>query len=218
MATTKKATSKKTPDITSLAMDSSADRTEIAARAVTDGELLASLLDNLSADSRRMRQFSAATVSLIAHETPETLVEHTELIVDALERPEAQTRWEILEALAALTSLNPEAADTALAGAEMALFDEESGTLRLAAMRFFCAFGALDVKRAKTAWPLLSEAIKCYHGDPAFFEMLDAIALFASGKIGKDVKKLLKEAMNFDATNASGTLGLKCKQIIELCK
>jgi hypothetical protein len=217
-AATKKKTKDKTPDIKSLAMDSSDDRTEIAQRAASDAELLAGLLENLADKSRRMRQFSAATISLIAQDTPEILVGHIDLIIDALERPEAQTRWEILETLSLLAGLDPEASDAAVPGAELALFDEDSGTLRLSAVRFISAYGALDTKRAKTVMPLLSEAVKCYHGDPEFFEMLDAITIFAAGKIGKPVKEELMESMSFDANTASGTLGLKCSQIVDLCK
>lgn len=54
----------------------------------------------------------------------------------------------------------------AFEGAETALFDEISSTLRYAAFRLLCVWGATSVERSREAWPILDEAIQCYHGRP----------------------------------------------------
>ena len=70
------------------------------------------------------------------------LVPQGSAFVDALNRPEAQTRWECLDILTALVDYDSRTCDKAVPGAEAALFDEESGPVRLAAMRFLCKLGA----------------------------------------------------------------------------
>ena len=151
----------------------------------------------------------------ISKTAPEVLAPFIGDMVDALNRPEIQTRWECLEALSRMVAVDSRACDKAIEGAENALFDEGNDLLHLAAMRFLCALGATTEKRCEKIWPLIDEGMQCYHGDPAFQDMLVAIIDFSKGKIGDDAKAGLKERMSFDAANAKGVLGVRAKQIVE---
>jgi hypothetical protein len=212
-----KPAAKKAASESQIVFDTSSDRAAVAEQAISDKKILGALVDNLSTDARRVRQFSAAAINSIAEQQPEVLVSYIPQIADALHRPEAQTRWEVLEALSRLVELNPEAADDALSGAEVSLYDEESGSARLAAVRFLSAYGALDNRRSARVWPLLDEAIQCYHGDPEFQDMLVAITGFAGGRLKKEVRVSLASRMEFDAKNSKGSLKRRAGQIVELC-
>lgn len=201
-----------------IVFDPSLDRSELAAQAISDSVILAALVENLALEQRRVRQFSAATLNVISEMEPQLLVDFVEQIIDALYRPEAQTRWECLEVLSNVVPIAPELCDSAIAGTETSLYDEESGVARLAAMRFVCIYGALDVTRADKVWPLIDEAIQCYHGDPEFQDMLISVSGFASGNIGAAVKKKLGARMDFDAKNARGQLKRRAEFIVGLCK
>jgi hypothetical protein len=201
----------------SMLFDTSDDRAEVVEHALKSKAVLRTLVDNLSTDKRRVRQFSASAVNAVSEINPELLSAHVYDIADALHRPEAQTRWECLEALSNIARLDPSACDSALTGAEVALYDEESGSLRLAALRFLCVYGATQVKRAEKVWPLIDEAIQLYHGDAEFSDMLIAITAFAGGHIGKKVKQALAERMSFDAEHSKKQLKYAAMQIIEIC-
>ena len=178
-------------------------------------EAVKELVENLSGASRRVRQHSATSLGLIAKDSPELLVEYIPALIDALNRPEAQTRWECLDILTRLIDFDSRACDKAVAGAETALFDEESGPVRLAAMRFLCRLGGTTENRSERLWPLIDEGIQCYHGDLEFPDMLTAVTGFSQGKIASSVKWSLAERMAFDAENAKGALKRYAKQIIE---
>jgi hypothetical protein len=201
-----------------IVFDPAIDRSIVVEQARENPAILAALVENLSTEARRIRQFSAAAIGALSERDPEILVVHIPHIVDALHRPEAQTRWESLETLTRIVSYDPGACDDAIIGAEGSLYDEESGTARLAAVRFLCAYGALDAKRSARVWPLLDEAIQCYHGDPEFQDMLISVIAFAGGRIGKDVRTSLASRMDFDATNGRGALKRRATQIVELCR
>ncbi|MEG0072103.1 MAG: hypothetical protein RSC47_05040 [Raoultibacter sp.] len=186
----------------------------IAQQVMGDEAKLTPLAENLSGSSRRTRQVSAAVFAVVSREKPELLVGHSAALVDALNRPEAQTRWECLDALTALVDLDSRSCDKAIIGAETALFDEDSGPVRLAAMRFLCRLGATTENRSEKVWSLLDEAIQCYHGDPEFQDMLVAVISFSEGKLSEKVKQELTARMTFDATNGKGTLGRRAAQIV----
>ena len=197
--------------------DSNEDRYPVAEQAIADPDILCLLVDNLATGERRMRQFCAAAVAVVADRQPTCLVSYVSQIADALHRPEAQTRWEILETLTCIVRLDPESVDAAVEGAESSLYDEESGSARLGAVRFLTAYGALDAKRSVRVWPMIDEAIQCYHGDAEFQDMLVAIIGYASGHISKEVRAKLADRMRFDAMNAKGPLKRRAMQIVELC-
>ncbi|NGM17959.1 hypothetical protein GMI70_08160 [Eggerthellaceae bacterium zg-893] len=173
------------------------------------------LAEKLSASSRRERQMAAAAMAELARVEPAILEPYKDQIIDALNRPEAQTRWECLDMLTALVPLDAKTCEKAVDGAETALFDEGSGPLRLSAMRFLCKLGATSPSLSSKAWPLIDEGIQCYHGDVEFSDMLNAVIDFSSGDLAPEVKEALAARMAFDAANGRGSLKKRASLILE---
>lgn len=173
------------------------------------------LVASLQSGSRRTRQHAASDLRAIASESPEALVEHADVFIEALNLPEAQTRWELLEVLTILVDYDARTCSKAIPEAETALFDEESGPVRLGAMQFLCKLGATTANRSEKVWPLIDEGIQCYHGDLEFNDMLTALVEFSKGKLAPEVKKAFSERMRFDAENARGTLKKRAQSIMD---
>ena len=72
---------------------------DVAEKALSDQTLRDRLGQNLSGSSRRDRQQAAAVLAQVAKTNPELVVPYLDEFVDALNRPEAQTRWESLDVL-----------------------------------------------------------------------------------------------------------------------
>lgn len=188
---------------------------DLAAQVLQSKDLLNTVASALSGATRRDRQNASSVLAQIAKIDPEALVPYTDDFIDALNRPEAQTRWESLDVLTELVPLESRSCDKALPGAETALFDEDNGFVRLSALRFLCALGATTENRSQKVWPLLDEAIQCYHGDYEYQDMLSAIVLFSEGKLAPEVKQGLIDRVSFDAEHSKGSLKRRSQQIIE---
>lgn len=186
-----------------------------AQEALENDDKFVALVKALSGPSRRERQSAGASLAFISLSHPELLLPCVDAVIDALNRPEAQTRWECLDILTKLVDLDSRACDKALPGAESALFDEDSGIVRLAAVRFLCKLGATTAHRSERVWPLLDEAIQCYHGDFEFPDMLAAVVDFSSGSLSDTVKSELADRMAFDAKSGKGGFGKRARQILE---
>ena len=158
----------------------------------------------LAGRNRRGRQEAAQELAVMARVDHELILEVADELIDALEFPEAQTRWECLDALSEIALDGPEAVAGAFEGAEDALFDERATSVRLAAFRFLTRYGLLGIEESRRAWPLLSEAIQCYHGGPEYRDMLICLMEFARGDIAPDVGDALVDRVKFDAENGSG--------------
>ena len=185
--------------------------------AETDGAQVAGLVEELSGASRRRRQEVAHQLAAAAKARPEIMLEHVDALVDALYRPEAQTRWEVLDALAELVPDHAKEIGAAFEGAETALFDELSATLRLSAFHLLCAWGATERGRSKKVWPIIDEAIQCYHGDLEYRDMLGYLHEFAQGKIAGDVAEELAGRLQFDAENGKGSyLKARSREIYDM--
>lgn len=167
-------------------------------------DALTALVEDLSDRSRRKRQLSARVIRLVAEREPALLDPFVPDLLDALHRPEAQTRWEILDALTCLVPVHAAELGEAYDGAEAALFDEISATLRLSAFRFLAAWGATDEARSERVWPILDEAIQCFHGDMEYRDMLGCLYAFATGQISATVAGELAGRIRFDAENGKG--------------
>lgn len=176
------------------------------------------LVDALSGARRRARQDAAHQLALIAHEDATPLLAHVDELVDATYRPEAQTRWEVFDALGELVRHDPQAIAAAYDGAEASLFDEGSATVRLAAFRLLCRLGASSAESSETVWPLLDEAVQCYHGDPEYHDMLVALLEFAHGALSDTVRGALVARIGFDAENGQGFTKAYSTQIIAAAK
>lgn len=188
---------------------------DLAAQVLQSNNLLNTVVSALSGATRRDRQNASSVLAQIAKIDPEALVPYTNDFIDALNRPEAQTRWESLDVLTELVPLESRSCDKALPGAETALFDEDNGFVRLSALRFLCALGATTENRSQKVWPLLDEAIQCYHGDYEYQDMLSAIVLFSEGKLAPEVKQGLIDRVSFDAEHSKGSLKRRSQQIID---
>ena len=197
-------------------MSAVSDEVKAVAAAAADEVKLADLVGLLGESSRSKRQKAAAALGQVAVTNPDLLAPHANAIIDALNRPEAQTRWECLEILTKLVPLEARTCEKALPGAETALFDEESGFVRLAAMRFLCAWGKTTENRSERCWPLIDEGIQCYHGDDEFNDMIAAVTDFAGGKLSAHVKEALVARMTFDATSGKGPIKRKAQVIIDV--
>ena len=64
-------------------------------------------------------------------------------------------------------------------------------------------------------WPLIDEAIRCYHGDPEFPAMLSGVYRMMIGGAADDVKTAAAERMAFDAENGKGLLKRRATRIVE---
>ena len=188
---------------------------ELAVEVLKAEGMLEGIVAALAGPSRRVRQNASSVLAQVAKIDPEKLAPHADEFIDALNRPEAQTRWESLDVLTELVPVDSRACDKALAGAEAALFDEDNGFVRLAALRFLCTLGSTTENRSMKVWPLLDEAIQCYHGDYEYQNMLIALISFADGKIAPEVKEGLAERVKFDAEHGKGALKRRSQQIIE---
>lgn len=194
------------------------DVKQSAAAAMQDPKKLDEVIENLGSSSRRQRQNAAAVLAAVGREDASLLVPFASHIVNALDNPEAQTRWEALDALTEIVPLDSRSCDKALPEAETALFDEDSGPLHLSAMRFLCKLGATTENRSQKVWGLVDEGIQCYHGDLEFNGMLLALIDFSAGNLAPQVKKELATRMRFDAENGKGTLKKRASQIEENLK
>lgn len=191
---------------------------ELCDAALAKDDVLESLVGDIAGSSRRARQIAASVISAAAKRDAQRIAPYSDALVDALNRPEAQTRWECLDALTQVVDVDSRSCDKAIGGAEAALFDEESGPVRLAAMRFLCKLGGTTENRSEKTWPLIDEAIQCYHGDLEFQDMLIAVIGFSEGKLANDVRSELSARMKFDAENGHGALKNRAQQIIDNLK
>jgi len=191
-----------------------ANKHELAEKARTDAKLRRKVVDALAGEDRRARQVAASVVHEIAINDPAPLKDFAPQLADALHRPESQTRWEVLGTFEELVAVDARLIDKALGGAETALHDEESGVVRLAAFRLLCAYGSTTAFRSEKVWPLIDEAIRCYHGDPEFPAMLSSVYRLVNGNSSDDVKHAAADRMAFDAENAKGLLKRRAARIV----
>jgi len=190
------------------------ERDDIVDAAIRGKRALQAVFDALAGDERTQRPLAARVLHALAIKKPELLKDRGVELADALDRPEAQTRWEILGTLEKMVAVDARVADKAIVPTSSALHDAESGVVRLAAFRLLCAYGATTAKRAEKVWPLLDEALRVYHGDPEFGNMLSGFIRFMQGAAPDEIKLAAAERMSFDADNAKGPLGRRAKQIV----
>ncbi len=171
------------------------------------------LVQKLEGTNRRQRQDASHKLAAMARKDPYLVVDKAEVFIDALSLPEAQTRWECLDTLSEIAEIKPEAVLDAFAGAEDSLFDDGSASVRLAAFRFLTRYGAIAAECSTEAWPLIREAVQCYHGDPEYREMLICLLRFAQGNIDDKVREALAERMSFDVQSGRGFIRMYSSEI-----
>ncbi len=176
------------------------------------------LVSALAGSRRRSRQEAAHQLAIIAHRDPSQLLPFAEELIDAVYRPEAQTRWEVFDVLGELVLLDPDAVAEGYDGAEASLFDESSAAVRLSAFRFLCRLGTTSPERSEQVWPIIDEAIQCYHGDPEYHDMLIVLLEFAQGKLADSVREALIARVSFDADNSQSFMRVYSTQIMAAAK
>lgn len=191
------------------------EREQAAIRAEVDEEFLEEILGWLTGTNRLKRQKAASVVALVSDRDASVLLPHAEDICEALGNVEAQTRWETLHALDQMGKAGQRYSEDVIALAEDALYDEDSGVVREAAFHFFCGYGGASESNSVEVWPLIDEAIQCYHGNAEFADMLTHLVEFAQGSIALDVSAALALRMKFDAENGHGTLRMRSEQIVQ---
>jgi HEAT repeat protein len=191
------------------------NRDELVERAIKSKRAFAAIVNALSGDDRSQRVLAARVVHGLAKVKPELLKERAADLADALDRPEAQTRWEILGTLEKLVDVDARVIDKALTQTTTALHDADSGVVRLAAFRVLTAYGATTAKRSEKVWPLIDEALRVYHGDPEFPQMLSGVIRLMAGAASDEVKLAAADRMQFDSEHAKGLLGRRAKKIVD---
>lgn len=176
---------------------------------------LKELVGELGGANRRRRQDAAHEIAWLAKRDVDQLFDYAGDIIDGLDRPEAQTRWELLDALSEMARVDPGCVEEAFGGAEASLFDEDSSIARLAAFRFLTSYGATSGKRSDQVWKILEEAIQCYHGDPEYRDMLGCLLEMAKGTISDQTAQVMRSRVDFDARHGRGYIKAFSAEIVE---
>ncbi len=176
---------------------------------------LKELVGELGGANRRRRQDAAHEIARLAKKDVDQLFDYAGDIIDGLDRPEAQTRWELLDALSEMARVDPGCVEEAFGGAEASLFDEDSSIARLAAFRFLTSYGATSGKRSDQVWKILEEAIQCYHGDPEYRDMLGCLLEMARGTISDQTAQVMRSRVDFDARHGRGYIKAFSAEIVE---
>lgn len=176
---------------------------------------LKELVGELGGANRRRRQDAAHEIARLAKRDVDQLFDYAGDIIDGLDRPEAQTRWELLDALSEMARVDPGCVEEAFGGAEASLFDEDSSIARLAAFRFLTSYGATSGKRSDQVWKILEEAIQCYHGDPEYRDMLGCLLEMVKGTISDQTAQVMRSRVDFDARHGRGYIKAFSAEIVE---
>ncbi|MDO5119379.1 MAG: hypothetical protein Q4D48_04780 [Coriobacteriales bacterium] len=199
-------------------VDMQAEETNEATSTSISPEVMNALFETLSGANRRRRQEASHAIALAAAEDANLVRPYVDELIDALYRPEAQTRWEVLSALSDLALIDADLVEEGYDGAEASLFDEDSAIVRLAAFRFLIRLGASSPERSDKVWGIVDEAIQCYHGDPEYRDMLIAISEFSRGSISKATHDALMTRIGFDAQNGRGYVRIMSSEIVSAAK
>ena len=71
-------------------------------------------------------------------------------------------------------------------------------------------------RRSEKVWPIIDEAIQCYHGDLEYRDMLALLFSFAHGQISGSVAAELAGRLQFDAENGKGSyLRVRSREIYD---
>ena len=191
------------------------DKAEVIDGALRRVKTRCELADALGAPTRALREYASDVFQAVASQNADLLVDFSTEIIDALDRPEPFTRYNILLVLDCFVSHHASIVSKALYQLEDCLYDEESKIVRLEAFEVLCHFGATTETRSKTVWNYLSEALRCYHGDPEYMMMLNHLSdMLQNGKIAGSVKEGVVRLFIFDAEQGKGMLQRRAQQII----
>jgi hypothetical protein len=197
-------------------VDAEGGKAALGRHALTNKKVMKSLLDALGGPDRAQRSLAAGALHEVACTEPKALVPYGDALVDALDRPEVHTRWEVLGVLEELVAVDTRLVEKAVPAAIECLHDTESAVVRVAAYRLLATFGATTERRAARVWPLLSDAARIYHGDPEYSAMLAAVVKLLEGAAGDPVKKAAAELFESDLTSPDRSVSRRAKRIAAL--
>jgi hypothetical protein len=169
----------------------------------------------LSGRSRKERQIAAHAFAVASQAVPDKVVAYADVLVSAVSRPESQTRWEALDALAHIAPYGPDKVAEAFDGVQECLFEEESGLVRLNAFLFLAALGSCGPDWSLKTWPLIDEAIQCLHGDEEYPAMLLAMVDFVQADIDPSVRQAVVDRLAFDAQSGKGEASKLARKVIQ---
>lgn len=193
------------------------DKAEVFDGALRRVKTRRELADALGAPSRALREYASDVLRQVADENSELLVDCASEIIDALDRPESFTRYNMLLVLDRFVPHHAQIVAKALYQIEDCLYDEDSRIVRLQALEVLCHFGATTEARSKTVWGFVSEVLRCYHGDPEYMTMLNSLTdMLQTGKVAESVKEGVVRLFIFDAEQGKGILQKRAQQIVAL--
>lgn len=191
-------------------------RKDAAHAGIENREIFEEAKEMLKGSSRMKRQQAASVFCFLCKENIDVAKEYADDIADAMNRPEDQTRWNTLNSLDLLGKAGLHFDEDVFEAAEDAMYDEDSGVLRQSAFQFFCGYASASPEHSDKVWPLIDEAIQCYHGNQEFGAMLTSLVELAQSKnISDKALQGLATRMKFDAKSAKGTLGMRSQQIVD---
>jgi hypothetical protein len=201
---------------TTQASDPAEEFAEEAQHAARNKKVMAKLVTRLSGDSKLDRARAAKLVHDTACIDAERLEPHVMQLVDSLSNPESQTRWEVLGALEEIARVKPMWLDPAVEPATHSLHDEDSSVVRLAAFRMLAYYGATSKRRGEKVWPLLDEALRCYHGDSEYPGMLNALAMLVEGRASETVKEEAGALVEPDASHPKAAIARGASRVFAI--
>ena len=190
---------------------------EEAQAAARNKKVLAKLVARLGDQTRSERASAAHLVHEVACLDAARLAPHVDQLIEALAMPEPQTRWEVLGALEEIARTSAKLLDKgAVEPTTHSLHDEDSSVVRLAAFRVLAVYGSTSIRRAEKIWPLLDEALRCYHGDSEYPGMLTALAIFVEGRAPAHLKKEAAELVEPDASHPKAAIARGARRVFSV--
>lgn len=198
----------------SLGIELRGDKKELASAALEDPNYLAGLVYALGEPDRHERALAAGILHEVSLVDPKALERYADDLIDALDRPEIQTRWEILGVLEELVGVNARLLDKAIGPATTSLHDDESGVVRVSAFKLLAAYGATTARRAERVWPLLDDATRIYHGDPEYPAMLGGVVQLVEGAAPDKIKAEAAARFEPDIGDPKMLVSRRAKRIV----
>ena len=174
------------------------------------------LAEALSCESRAMRQYASCALLGVAEQNYEDVVEFAPEVFDALNRPEPMTRFQALRIINLFINHDARLIDKAFEDIETCLYDEESPNVRGSAFKVLAHYGSTTPKRSEKVWPSLSDAIRCWHRDVVFMDMVGDLITLLEGKCSPRVRMEASELFEFDVNSNDLALKKKAQYIVSL--
>lgn len=174
------------------------------------------LADALGCESRGLRQFASSIMLELALADAALVEEFSSELLDALNRPEPRTRYQVLRTLDELLPKDARLVEQAYEEIETCLYDDESPNVRVSAFHLLTHYGTTTPKRSERVWPSLAEALRCWHRDRDFNAMIDELQPLLEGKCSPRVLTEAKELFAFDCESTDPLLKRRARQICDL--